>query len=97
MLADFAELISRFDRIENPNVVYAILRSHREFQQLATFTLLGGLREIQKRMLARAANRNWFSACSLALFHADANTLNRILGRPQDGRSAGITGLEPSS
>lgn len=39
---------------ENPNLIYAILRSHREFQDLATFTLLGGLRETQKRMLSRA-------------------------------------------
>ena len=48
---------------ENPNIVYAILRSHQDFQNLATFTLLGGLRDIQKRMLARAANRELIWTC----------------------------------
>lgn len=39
---------------ENPNLIYAILRAHKDFQDLATFTLLGGLKEIQRRMVARA-------------------------------------------
>lgn len=39
---------------ENPNLVYAILRSHQDFQTLATFTLVGGLREIQRKKQQRA-------------------------------------------
>lgn len=39
---------------ENPNLVYAILRSHQDFQTLATFTLVGGLREIQRKKAQRA-------------------------------------------
>ncbi|ORY21894.1 high-temperature-induced dauer-formation protein-domain-containing protein [Naematelia encephala] len=39
---------------ENPNLVYAILRSHQDFQTLATFTLVSGLREIQRRKAVRA-------------------------------------------
>ncbi|WVO16453.1 hypothetical protein L204_104130 [Cryptococcus depauperatus] len=40
---------------ENPNLVYAILRSHNEFQSLATFTLMSGLREIQRKKTLKAA------------------------------------------
>ncbi|KAJ9091998.1 hypothetical protein QFC19_008866 [Naganishia cerealis] len=40
---------------ENPNIVYAILLHHQDFQKLATFTLTSGLAEIQRKMLARAA------------------------------------------
>lgn len=38
---------------ENPNVVYSILQSHQDFQKLATFTLLSGLREIQRKKALR--------------------------------------------
>lgn len=40
---------------ENPNLVYAILRSHAEFQTMATFTLMSGLRDIQRKQALRAA------------------------------------------
>ncbi|WWC70472.1 uncharacterized protein I206_104423 [Kwoniella pini CBS 10737] len=40
---------------ENPHLVYAILRSHQDFQTLATFTLVSGLRNIQRRKVLRAA------------------------------------------
>lgn len=40
---------------ENPKLVYAILQSHQDFQGLATFTLVSGLREIQRRKALRAA------------------------------------------
>lgn len=43
------------DGEENPHVVYAILRSHQDFQALATFTLMSGLREIQRRAKQRQA------------------------------------------
>ncbi|KIR77362.1 hypothetical protein I305_01333 [Cryptococcus gattii E566] len=39
----------------NPNLVYAILRSHNDFQTLATFTLMSGLRDIKRRKFLRAA------------------------------------------
>jgi len=38
----------------NPNLIYAILRSHQDFQTLATFTLVSGLRDIQRRKAIRA-------------------------------------------
>ncbi|WVW83585.1 hypothetical protein I302_105606 [Kwoniella bestiolae CBS 10118] len=44
-----------FQLNENPNLVYAILRSHQDFQTLATFTLVSGLRDIQRRKALRAA------------------------------------------
>lgn len=37
----------------NPNVLYAILRSHRIFEELGTFTLSKGLREIRRIQLAK--------------------------------------------
>ena len=41
----------------NPNLVYAILRSHQDFQTLATFTLVSGLREIQRRKALKSAGK----------------------------------------
>ncbi|KAL1405455.1 hypothetical protein Q8F55_009087 [Vanrija albida] len=45
---------------ENPNLVYAILQKHQDFQTLATFTLMSGLRDIQRRKnrIAAAEERN---------------------------------------
>ena len=40
---------------DNPNLIYAVLRSHQDFQALATFTLVSGLREIQRRKAMRAS------------------------------------------
>jgi len=42
------------DLLENPNFVYSVLRSHQDFQTLATFTLMSGLRDIQKKKANRA-------------------------------------------
>ncbi|WVQ77248.1 hypothetical protein IAR50_006931 [Cryptococcus sp. DSM 104548] len=53
---------------ENPNLIYAILRSHQDFQTLATFTLMSGLRDIQRRKALRAA------AAEKAAKKAPANT-----------------------
>ncbi|TFK72546.1 hypothetical protein BDN72DRAFT_315018 [Pluteus cervinus] len=38
---------------ENPNLVYCILTSHRTFEDLGTFTLARGLREIRRVQLAK--------------------------------------------
>jgi len=38
---------------ENPNVLYAIVRSHKIFEDLGTFTLVSGLREIRRVQLAK--------------------------------------------
>ncbi|KIY51124.1 hypothetical protein FISHEDRAFT_38523 [Fistulina hepatica ATCC 64428] len=38
---------------ENPNLVYALLTSHRVFEDLGTFTLMRGLREIRRVQQAR--------------------------------------------
>lgn len=38
---------------ENPNLIYAILRSHKSFEDLGTFTLARGLREIRRVQLAK--------------------------------------------
>ena len=48
------EYLSLTGWLANPNLVYAILRSHQDFQALATFTLMSGLREIQRRKVLRA-------------------------------------------
>jgi hypothetical protein len=51
---------------ENPNLVYAILQSHQDFQKLATFTLLSGLREIQKKKAMRAAAEERAATAAIA-------------------------------
>lgn len=38
---------------ENPNVLYALLRSHKTFEDLGTFTLAHGLREIRRMQQAK--------------------------------------------
>ncbi|THH08544.1 hypothetical protein EW145_g2645 [Phellinidium pouzarii] len=38
---------------ENPNLIYAILRSHKVFEDLGTFTLARGLREIRRVQMAK--------------------------------------------
>ena len=53
------------DLLENPNLVYSILRSHKDFQTLGTFTLVSGLREIQRRKALRSANADGANKPSL--------------------------------
>jgi High-temperature-induced dauer-formation protein len=38
---------------ENPNVVYALLRAHRTFEDLGTFTLARGLRDVRRIQRAK--------------------------------------------
>lgn len=38
---------------ENPNLVYSILRSHKAFEDLGTFTLARGLREVKRIQKAK--------------------------------------------
>lgn len=37
---------------DNPNLIYALLRAHRTFEDLGTFTLAGGLRDVRRIQLA---------------------------------------------
>jgi hypothetical protein len=37
---------------DNPNVIYALLRAHRTFEDLGTFTLARGLRDVRRMQLA---------------------------------------------
>ena len=59
LMYPFLDLLSlvieaKADVLENPNFVYSVLRSHQDFQTLATFTLMSGLRDIQKKKANRA-------------------------------------------
>lgn len=38
---------------ENPNITYAILQSRKSFEDLGTFTLASGLREVKRAQLAK--------------------------------------------
>jgi hypothetical protein len=37
---------------DNPNLIYALLRAHRTFEDLGTFTLASGLRDVRRMQLA---------------------------------------------
>ncbi len=37
---------------DNPNLIYALLRVHRTFEDLGTFTLTTGLRDVRRMQLA---------------------------------------------
>jgi len=59
LIYPFLDLLSlvieaKADVLDNPNFVYSVLRSHQDFQTLATFTLMSGLRDIQKKKANRA-------------------------------------------
>jgi len=43
---------------DNPNIVYTILRSHKTFEDLGTFTLARGLKEIQRIQQAKEEQRD---------------------------------------
>ncbi|KAI0684267.1 high-temperature-induced dauer-formation protein-domain-containing protein [Cytidiella melzeri] len=52
MLEVFNGMLSR-NLAENPNVVYNVVRHHKAFEDLGTFTLARGLREIQRVQIAK--------------------------------------------
>ncbi|WVR07282.1 hypothetical protein IAU60_004323 [Kwoniella sp. DSM 27419] len=86
---------------ENPHLVYAILRSHRDFQTLATFTLVSGLRDIQRRkaLRAAAAERNMSTKPGLQRTNSELDMLAEkaaLLGRDpeeRDGEADDATSL----
>ncbi|KAI0797781.1 high-temperature-induced dauer-formation protein-domain-containing protein [Abortiporus biennis] len=52
ILESFNNVILR-NLSENPNLVYGILRAHKAFEDLGTFTLARGLREIRRAQIAK--------------------------------------------
>ena len=42
---------------QNPNITYGILQSRKTFEDLGTFTLARGLREVKRAQLAKEANK----------------------------------------
>ena len=42
-----------YNLADNPNLIYGVLRAHRTFEDLGTFTLARGLREIRRVQLAK--------------------------------------------
>lgn len=75
---------------ENPNLIYAILRSHADFQALATFTLLSGLREIQRKKALRAKEEDRNTPSPRGLVRTDSELAMlaekaALLGREIDG------------
>ncbi|EIW70902.1 hypothetical protein TREMEDRAFT_43442 [Tremella mesenterica DSM 1558] len=73
---------------ENPNLIYAILRSHQDFQTLATFTLVSGLRDIQRRKALRA---------SVATIHPDSSVTSRVDTTESTRRESEISNAAPRS
>jgi len=52
MLEVFNSVILR-NLTDNPNLVYGIIRAHKNFEDLGTFTLASGLREIQRLQVVK--------------------------------------------
>ncbi|KAF8328817.1 high-temperature-induced dauer-formation protein-domain-containing protein [Cantharellus anzutake] len=68
----------------NPNVVYAILRSHKIFEEMGTFTLVKGLREIRrvqelKEERARQSARKQKNAAANSDTNAAEDTKDSLL------------------
>ncbi|BEJ11066.1 hypothetical protein CspHIS471_0104880 [Cutaneotrichosporon sp. HIS471] len=75
---------------ENPNLMYAILVAHADFQRLATFTLLSGLREIQRKKALRAKEEERNTPPPRGLVRTDSELAMlaekaALLGREIDG------------
>ncbi|OCF31019.1 hypothetical protein I316_07290 [Kwoniella heveanensis BCC8398] len=90
-----------FQLNENPNLVYAILRSHQDFQTLATFTLVSGLRDIQRRKALRAAAAEKNAKPGLQRTNSELEMLAEkaaLLGRdPEDLNEDNNASSTPSS
>ncbi|KAI5477870.1 hypothetical protein MNV49_005855 [Pseudohyphozyma bogoriensis] len=54
MLETFNNVI-HYHLAENPNLVYAIIRSHKRFEELSTFTLAAGVAEVRRARSERKA------------------------------------------
>ncbi|KAK7693228.1 hypothetical protein QCA50_002794 [Cerrena zonata] len=58
---------------DNPNLVYAIIRAHKSFEDLGTFTLAGGLREIRRKQQAKEERARQDSGVDKGKQRADAD------------------------
>lgn len=63
---------------DNPNVVYSILSSHKAFEDLGTFTLARGLREIKRAQVAKEE-----------LAQKQGNPKNKLSTEGEDSRDPG--------
>jgi len=71
---------------ENPNVIYSLLRAHRTFEDLGTFTLASGLREVRriqraKEEQSRAADAKGKSRAAEEVYDQPHEEKQRMLER----------------
>ena len=84
---------------ENPNVIYALLRAHRTFEDLGTFTLASGLRDVRriqraKEEQSRPANSKGKSRAGEEVYDQPHEEKQRMLDR--ENSSLGISSREQS-
>ncbi|KAN0141309.1 High-temperature-induced dauer-formation domain containing protein [Lactarius tabidus] len=97
MLEIFNSIIAHHPS-ENPNVIYALLRAHRTFEDLGTFTLASGLRDVRRMQRAkeeqsRAADTKGKSRAEEEVFDQPHEEKQRMLEREN---SLGISSREQS-
>lgn len=84
---------------ENPNVIYALLRAHRTLEDLGTFTLASGLRDVRriqraKEEQSRAADTKGKSRAEEEVYDQPHEEKQRMLDREN---SLGISSREQSA
>jgi len=97
MLEIFNSIIAHHPS-ENPNVIYALLRAHRTFEDLGTFTLAGGLRDVRriqraKEEQSRAADSKGKSRAREEVYDQPHEEKQKMLDREN---SLGISSREQS-
>jgi hypothetical protein len=97
MLEIFNSIIAHHPS-ENPNVIYALLRAHRTFEDLGTFTLASGLRDVRRMQRAkeeqsRAADTKGKSRAEEEVYDQPHEEKQRMLEREN---SLGISSREQS-
>lgn len=88
--------VIQYQLAENPHLIYALLSAHKTFEDLGTFTLSHGLREIRRIQLAKeqAQSAEGIKADSPRQSGETNQEKARLLGNTEDESSGlGLTGI----
>jgi hypothetical protein len=83
---------------DNPNLIYGLLRAHKTFEDLGTFTLARGLREIRRVQLAKEEQTGKGDAKGKSRAQDEEEEPQdekaRLLEREADSRRRSVEGVE---
>ncbi|CAG8439428.1 1323_t:CDS:10 [Ambispora leptoticha] len=94
MLEAFNNII-QYQFSDNPHVIYAIVRTHKKFEDLAEFTLAKGLLEIKRIQAAKEERRKQARGSTKQVVESDTKSLSSSTPSSPLSQDAGTT--KPSS